>query len=210
MTTDVREFVAVRPRLYAMALSLLKDAGEAEDIVQEAWLRWERADRTTVLNAAAYLAVTARRLAINVALSARHRHELPAGSWLPERADVGVGPEVAAERHEAVDAAIRLMLERLTPAERAAFLLRNAFGYPYHRISEVLPVSVAQARQLVCRARRNLAGGPDQPVDAATHRRLVRTFRAAAQSGDLHELEELLVTGMTPSSRLARNAAPAV
>lgn len=206
MTTELGEFVAVRPRLYAVALSVLKDVGEAENVVQEAWLRWERADRSDVGNPAAFLAVTVRRIAINVALSARRRHELLAGPWLPEGVDERADPGAAAERHEAVDAAIRLMLERLTPAEQATCLLRDAFGYPYLRIAEVLRLGIAQSRQLVCRAHQNLADGPGRPVDAAAHRRLVRTFMAAAQTGDLDELEELLVTGMTSLPGLPGNA----
>ncbi|WP_249999226.1 sigma factor [Actinoplanes sp. M2I2] len=205
MTTDLGEFVAARPRLYAVALGVLKDTGEAEDVVQEAWLRWERSDRSGVVDPAAFLAVTVRRLAINVALSARVRHERPAGSWLPETVDQCPGPATSAEWHEAVDAAIGLMLRRLTPAERATYLLRTAFGYPYRRISEVLHLNVGQARQLGCRAHRNLAGGPDRPIDVATHRRLVRTFRAAAQTGELGELEELLVTSLTPLPGLSGN-----
>src|SRR5688500_6536220 len=103
---DNSAFIAVRPRLHAVAVRVLGDPGEAEDVVQEAWLRWERADRSDVLRPSAFLAVTATRLAINVAMSARRRRETPAGSWLPETVDRGVGPETAAERHEAVDAAI--------------------------------------------------------------------------------------------------------
>jgi RNA polymerase sigma-70 factor (ECF subfamily) len=189
-------FVAARPRLYAVAIRILGDVGDAEDVVQEAWLRWERADRSDVRSPSAFLAVTAARLAINVASSARRRHEAPAGPALPETADRGVGPELAAERHEAVDAAIRLMLGTLTPAERATYLLRRAFDYPYRRIADVLPVGVDHARQLVRRAHEGLAGGRRRPVDAATHRRLVRTFLSAARTGDLGELEKLLAADL--------------
>ncbi|WP_328476101.1 hypothetical protein OHA21_21035 [Actinoplanes sp. NBC_00393] len=189
---DNAVFAAARPRLYAVALRVLGDVGDAEDVVQDAWLRWERADRSDVLSPPAFLAVTASRLAINVAVSARRRHETPVGPWLPETVDRGVGPEMAAERQEAVDAAIRLMLERLTATERGSYLLRRAFDYPYRRISEVLQIGIDHARQLVRRAHAAMGGSRRRPVDAVTHRRLVRTFLAAAQTGDLDELEELL------------------
>ncbi len=201
-------FFAVQPRLYAVALRVLGDVGDAEDVVQEAWLRWERADRSNVLSPSAFLAVTATRLAINVAYSARRRHETPAGSWLPEMVDRGVGPEMEAERRDAVEAAIRLMLERLTPAERATYLLRTAFDYPYRRISEVLHLGVEHARQLVRRAHEGMAAGRRRPVDGATHRRLVRTFLAAAQTGDLGELEELLAADLGGRRVAARFRTP--
>jgi RNA polymerase sigma-70 factor (ECF subfamily) len=115
---------------------------------------------------------------------------------LPETVDPQVGPEAEAERRDAVDAAMRLMLERLTPAERATYLLRTAFDYPYRRISRVLHVNVEHARQLARRAHEGLAAGRRRPVDAAAHRRLVRTFLAAARTGDLGDLEALLAADM--------------
>jgi RNA polymerase sigma factor (sigma-70 family) len=198
-------FVAVQPRLYAVAVRVLGDVGEAEDVVQEAWLRWERADRSDVRSPSAFLSVTATRLAINVARSARKRRERPAGSWLPETVDGGVGPEAAVERREAVGAAIRLVLERLTPAERAAYLLRTAFDYPYRRISEVLQLGADHARQLVRRAHEAVGSGRRRPVDVAVHRRLVGTFLVAAQTGDVGELERLLAADLlTTGTRPAR------
>ena len=194
--TDNSVYIAIRPRLHAVALRVLGDVDEAEDVAQEAWLRWERADRSNVVSPSAFLSVTASRLAINVALSARRRHETPASSWLPDAVDRETGPETQAERHDAVDAAIRLMLERLTPAERATYLLRTAFDYPYRRISEVLGLGADHARQLVRRAQEALSAGRRRTVDAATHRRLVRTFLAAARTGDLAELEALLAAGL--------------
>ncbi|MFB9207114.1 sigma factor-like helix-turn-helix DNA-binding protein [Nonomuraea spiralis] len=171
--------------------------GEAEDVVQEAWLRWERADRSAVLSPPAFLALTTTRLAVNVTKSARRRRETSSGPWLPESVDHGVSPETAAERHEAADLAIRLLLEKLTPAERATYLLRKAFDYPYRRISEVLHLSADHARQLVLRAHVHLDAERRRPVNVAAHRCLVRTFIAAAQSGDLAELEELLAADVT-------------
>ena len=185
-------FVSTAPRLFAIGLRVLHDVGEAEDVVQETWLRWARTDRSVVVSPPAFLALTTTRLAINVVQSARRRHETAAGPWLPDTTDRSVSPETAAERREAVGTAIRLLLERVTPAERAAYLLRIGFDYPYRRISELLHLGEDHARQLVRRARDHLATGRRHPVSAAAHRRLVRTFLAAARTGDLAELEDLL------------------
>ncbi|GAA4906788.1 RNA polymerase sigma-70 factor (ECF subfamily) [Nonomuraea thailandensis] len=185
-------FVSAAPRLYAIGLRVLQDVGEAEDVVQETWLRWSRANRSIVVSPAAFLALTTTRLAINVTQSARKRRETSAGPWLPETPDQSVGPETAAERHEAIDGAIRLLLERLTPAERAVYLLRIAFDYPYRQIGEVLRLTEDHTRQLLRRARQHLANGRVHPVSAPAHQRLVRTFLAAAQTGGLADLEELL------------------
>ncbi|MDP4509275.1 sigma-70 family RNA polymerase sigma factor [Nonomuraea turcica] len=185
-------FVSAAPRLFAIGLRVLQDVGEAEDVVQETWLRWARADRSVVVSPPAFLALTTTRLAINVAQSARWRRETSAGPWLPETTDRDVSPETAAERREAVDTVIRLLLERLTPAERAVYLLRVAFEYPYRRISEILDLGEDHARQLVRRARDHLANERRHQVSTAAHRRLVRAFLAAAQNGDLADLEDLL------------------
>ncbi|WP_433356384.1 sigma-70 family RNA polymerase sigma factor [Microtetraspora malaysiensis] len=185
-------FVSAAPRLFAIGLRVLHDVGEAEDVVQETWLRWAHADRSVIISPPAFLALTTTRLAINVAQSARRRRETFADPWLPETTDRSVTPETAAERHEAVDTAIRLLLERLTPAERAVYLLRIAFDYPYRRISEILHLTESHARQLVRRARDRLAAERRHAVSTTAHRRLVRTFLAAAQAGDLTELEEML------------------
>ncbi|MGI5290059.1 sigma factor [Nonomuraea polychroma] len=193
-------FVNAQPRLFAIALRVLEDVGEAEDVVQEAWLRWERTDRSVVISPPAFLALTTTRLAINVAQSARRRRETSAGPWLPDMADHSVSPETAAERHVAVDVAIRLMLEKLTPAERATYLLRKAFDYPYRRISEILHLGADHTRQLVRRAHEHLAAERRQPVNTTAHRRLVRTFLAAAETGDLAELEELLAADVSARS----------
>ncbi|MEV0232832.1 sigma factor-like helix-turn-helix DNA-binding protein [Nonomuraea sp. NPDC050786] len=189
---DASAFVSAAPRLFAIGLRLLQDVGEAEDVVQETWMRWACADRSVVISPPAFLALTTTRLAINVAQSARRRRETSAGPWLPETTDLSVGPETSAERREAVDTAIRLLLERLNPAERAVYLLRIAFDYPYGQISEILHLGEDHARQLLRRARDHLATERRHQVSTTAHRRLVRTFVVAAQSGDLAGLEELL------------------
>ncbi len=197
-------FVTARPRLFSIAFRILGDAGEAEDVVQDAWLRWERADRSIVVSPHAFLAMTTIRLALNVAQSARRRREAPAGPWLPETVDRGVGPQGAVERREEVDAAVRLLLATLTPAERAAYVLRKAFDYPYRRISQLLHLEADHTRQLVRRAGERIAAGHRRPVDTAAHRRLVRAFLAAAQTGDLAGLEELLAADVVRQASAAR------
>ncbi|MFG1688261.1 sigma factor-like helix-turn-helix DNA-binding protein [Nonomuraea sp. NPDC049269] len=188
----VSAFVSAAPRLFTIGLRVLQDVGETEDVVQETWLRWAGADRSVVISPPAFLALTTTRLALNVAQSARRRHETSAGPWLPETIDGSVSPETAAERRDAVDTAIRLLLERVPPAERAVYLLRIAFDYPYRRLSEIFHLGEDHARQLARRARHHLATERRHPVSTAAHRRLVQTFLAAAQTGDLAELEELL------------------
>src|SRR5215470_2028218 len=120
-------FVSVRPRLYGIAYRMLGSAAEAEDIVQDVWLRWQSTNRNVILNPAAYLATTTTRLCIHVATSARVRRETYVGPWLPEPVDTGADPGLGAERGEALQLAVLLLLERLTPTERAAYVLREAF-----------------------------------------------------------------------------------
>lgn len=198
LTAGTGEFVAAQPRLLAIAVRVLGDVGEAQEVVQEAWLRWQRSDRSAVVNPPAFLATTTTRLAINVAQSARKRREYVAGPALPDVADAAAGPAAVAERHDALDGAVRLMLAKMTAAERAAYLLRKAFDYPYRRISAVLGVSSDSARQLVRRAHERLGTDRNQTVDPAAHRRLVRVVHAAARTGDLAELEQLLAATLRP------------
>lgn len=202
-TSDLDEaaevFIGVRPRLFEIAYRILASVSEAEDVVQEAWLRWQRTDRSIVLNPTAFLATTTTRLALNVAQSARRRRETYADSWLPEPADTGIGPEARAERGEAVEQAVLLLLENLSPSERAAYVLREAFDYPYLRIAEVLHLGAANTRQLVRRAHKRIAAGRRRPVNSNVHRRHVRVFLDAAQSGMLTELEQLLAAEVVPA-----------
>ncbi|MER6980308.1 sigma factor [Streptomyces carpinensis] len=147
-------FLSARPLLLSIGLRVLQDVGEAQDAVQETWLRWARTDRSAVTNPPVFLAQTTSRMAINVTQSARRRRETLGGPWLPETVDRTGNPEWALERHETVDGAIRLLVERLPAAERAVHLLRTAFDHPCPRISELLHLSEAYARQLLRPARR--------------------------------------------------------
>ncbi|HEY6799377.1 MAG TPA: RNA polymerase sigma-70 factor [Agromyces sp.] len=184
-------FGAVRPRLFGIAYRMLGSASEAEDIVQEAWLRWQGTDRSVVEDPPAFLATITTRIAINELQSARARRETYIGPWLPEPVDTSADPTLGAERAEALGFAVLVMLERLTPTERAAYVLREAFAYPYDQISEIVQLSEASARQLVSRARKHLAGERRREVSQEEQRRLLTAFLSAAQTGDLHELERL-------------------
>jgi RNA polymerase sigma factor (sigma-70 family) len=152
-------FLSVRPRLFRIAYRMLGSAAEAEDIVQDVWVRWHTADRRLVRDPAAFLATTATRLAINLMQSARVRRETYVGPWLPEPVDTSADPRLRAERGQALASGVQLLLETLTSTERAAYILREAFDYPYREIANVLRLEEANARQVVTRARQRVAGG---------------------------------------------------
>ncbi|QEO09826.1 RNA polymerase sigma-70 factor [Protaetiibacter larvae] len=194
MTSDAHlaTFEKVRPRLFGIAYRMLGTVAEAEDLVQEAWLRWQRADRDAVREPAAFLATTVTRLALTELDSARARRESYVGPWLPEPVDTAADPALGAERAEALSFAVLTLLERLTPAERAAYVLHEAFDYPYRRIAEVLETSEANARQLASRARGHLTTARTAEVSPAERERLLTAFIAAAQRGDLDALEAVL------------------
>jgi len=185
-------FEHVRPRLFGIAYRMMGTVAEAEDLVQEAWLRWQRADHDAVREPAAFLATTVTRLALTELDSARSRRERYVGQWLPEPVDTAADPALGAERAEALSFAMLVLLERLSPAERAAYVLHEAFDYPYRRVAEVLETSEANARQLGARARSHLARARAASVSDAERDRLLAPFVAAAQEGDLERLEAVL------------------
>jgi RNA polymerase sigma factor (sigma-70 family) len=152
-------FLAARPRLFGIAYRLLRSTTEAEDIVQDVWVRWQTTDRRVVRNAPAFLATATRRLAINVIQSARSRRETHPGPWLPEPVDPNADPRVGVERSEALEHAGLMLLERLSATERAAYVLREAFDYSYREIANLLRLEEANTRQLVTRARQHVADG---------------------------------------------------
>jgi len=195
-----RDFLAVRPQLFGIAYRILGSTAEAEDTVQDAWLRWQNTNHTTVDEPAAFLTTVTTRLAINVAQSARVRRETYVGPWLPEPVDTSHDPQLGAERAEAVELAVLLLLEKLNPVERAAYVLREAFDYPYNRIADILDTSDANARQLVSRARRRLAAERRVSVSAADHRRLLEVFLSAARTGDMAVLEDVLTADVVSYS----------
>ncbi len=194
--SDLQQAVAVfqvqRPQLFRIAQRILGSPSEAEDIVQETWLRWQRTDRRVVTNPPGFLATAASRLAINVLQSARTRHEAAVTPALENAADGRDATETTAERTEAVELSLRVLLEKLTPAERGAYVLRKGFDYPYAKVADVLRISAPNARQLVSRADARIHSGGRRPVDGDAHRRLVRAFITAARAGEFTELEALL------------------
>ena len=194
---DLDAFVRLRPRLFAIAHRIVGSVHEAEDVVQEAWVRWHRADRASVINPEAFLVTTTVRLAINVVQSARRRHETYVALGADEdAADPGTDPLTETERAEAIELAVQLLVERLPASERAAYVLREGFEYPYQRIAGVLQIGTANARQLVKRARVRIAAGPGRVYDCAAHGRFTRAFAAASRAGELTGLEAFLAADL--------------
>jgi RNA polymerase sigma-70 factor (TIGR02957 family) len=197
---SLAEFFKVRPRLFGIAYRMLGSAAEAEDIVQDVWLRWQSTDRSAIQDPPAYLATTTTRLCINLSQSARSRREIYVGPWLPEPVDTSNDPHLGAERGQALEFAVLLLLEKLSPTERAAYVLREAFDYPYRQIAEILQLEEANTRQLVARARQHIADGRRAPVSSAEQRRLLEAFIGAAQKGDLAALEGLFASDVVSYS----------
>lgn len=187
---SLAEATAARPRLVALAYRLLGEVGRAEDVVQEATLRYVQA--TGVRSADAWLTRVVTRLCLDALRSARARREVYPGPWLPEPW-IADQPEQDAIQAESLHMAFLLALERLTPSQRAALVLRDAFDQDFATIAEVLGTSTANARQLVTRGRRLARQGqPRFDVDPEAHAALLMAFGAAARTGDLVGLQALL------------------
>ena len=195
MTDSVQVFERHRPRLYGIAYRMLGAVADAEDVVQDAWLRWHGAERATLENPEAWLVRVTTRLALDRLRAAKAERANYVGVWLPEPMlmPVPVTPEQIQEQADDVSVAFLFMLERLSPGARAAFLMRDVFGADYGDIAQTLGRTEAAARQLVSRARLQLRGGePRQAVPRATLRRLLTAFSEAMQSSDFHGLHALL------------------
>ncbi|MFH8610855.1 RNA polymerase sigma factor SigJ [Streptomyces sp. NPDC018029] len=194
--TDV--FEEHRPVLMGVAYRMLGRVVDAEDVVQEAWLRWSASDHDQVREPRAFLVRVTTRLAIDRLRHLQSRREAYVGPWLPEPCVTEFGPTVpdTAERAvlaESVSLAVLVVLESLSPLERAVFVLREAFGFPYAEIAATLDRSEASVRQLAGRARKHVdAGRPRYKVDPAERRDLTERFLAAATEGDLDGLMSLL------------------
>ncbi|MFF9663892.1 RNA polymerase sigma-70 factor [Streptomyces althioticus] len=195
-TSDVNRFLAARPRLEAIAYRLLGSASEAEDAVQETYLRWQGADAGRIEVPEAWLTKVLTNICLNQLASARARRETYVGQWLPEPLVAGdpmLGPADTAEQRESVSYAMLVLLERLSPDERAVYVLREAFGYAHKEIAEILDVSEAASQQILHRARKHVAQGrARREIDAAEARRVVEEFLAAATSGRTEPLVALL------------------
>lgn len=196
MTQDpAAAFEEVRPQLFAVAYRMLGTVGEAEDVVQDAYLRWQSSDRQSVESPAAYLTTVVTRLSLDVLKSARKQREVYVGPWLPEPlvTESAHGPAEQAELADSLSMAFLVLLESLSPLERAAFLLREIFGYEYADVAAVLERDEAACRQLVRRARGHLESRrPRYAASAAEGDRLVTEFFTACGSGDVAGLLRIL------------------
>lgn len=195
MTDPATLFDRHRPRLYAIAYRMLGDVAEAEDVVQDAWLRWHGSDHAAIESAEAWLVTITTRLAIDRLRLAKAERAQYVGVWLPEPM-LMAAPSTPEQIHELADdvsVAFLFMLERLTPDARAAFLMRDVFDADYEDIAQTLGKSQAAIRQLVRRARLQLREGtPRETVPRATLRRLLLAFADAMQRSDFHGLHALL------------------
>ena len=190
-------FETYRSRLFGLAYKLLGSRSDAEDVIQDAWLRWHQADRSAIRDAEAWLVTATTRLGIDRLRLARTERETYSGPWLPEplTVDESPTPENRADIGSQVSFAFLSLLERLGPEERAAFLLKEVFDYDYARVAELIGHSEANCRQMVHRARQRLqAERPRFDVTPDRHRRLLERFMRAAEAGDQASIVALLDT----------------
>jgi RNA polymerase sigma-70 factor (ECF subfamily) len=192
-TADAAEFERERPRLEGLAYRITGSRATAEDLVQEAWLRWERTDRSVVERPAAWLTTVTSRLALDHLKSAQHEREVYVGPWLPEVAVAEPGPAEHAERAESVTIGFLTVLERLGPTERVVFLLADVFATPYDEIASVVDKTPEACRQIASRARSRVREGRPRfaPTDDDAWQ-VATAFLTAAQVCDLDALVSLL------------------
>lgn len=198
----IERFEAGRGRLASLAYRLLGSAADAEDAVQDAFLRWQAADRERIEVPEAWLTKVVTRLCLDRLRSAQARHERAVGDWLPEpllEGDPMLGPADTFEQRESVSLAVLLLMERLSPVERAVYVLREAFSYPHAEIAQILDITESASQQHVHRARRRVTAERRRgdEVDPASTRRVVEEFLAAAMSGRTERLVELLTDDAT-------------
>ena len=192
---DVGEFVALRPYLFAIAYRMLGRASEAEDVVQDAWVRYQTAAPAGLDSLKAYLTTIVTRLCLDRLKAARTTREQYVGPWLPEPilTDGPTNPEQLMARYESITMGFLVLLETLTPPERAVFLLREVFDYDYDAIAGMLDTTAANCRQLLSRAKSRIAEGrPRFAGEADSERRLVEAFVRAMERGDPGELAAML------------------
>ncbi|MFE4687970.1 sigma-70 family RNA polymerase sigma factor [Streptomyces sp. NPDC056721] len=216
--SDVDRFETARPRLEAIAYRMLGSASEAEDAAQETYLRWQAADVERIEVPEAWLTKVLTNYCLNQLTSARARREEYVGQWLPEPlldGDPMLGPAQTAEQRESVSYAVLVLLERLSPNERAVYVLREAFAYSHREIAAILDLSEAASQQIFHRAKKHVAQGRAQAtsggavegaasgrgaggalveIDEAAARRVVEEFLAAATSGETGPLIRLLTS----------------
>ena len=211
-STRVDEFEELRPHLLTVAYRLTGTLADAEDMVQDAWLRWDGAKAGSITDLRAWLTTVVSRLSLDRLRSAAHRRETYFGEWLPEPVVTGFDgsdPLAAVVAGENARFAAMVVLERLTPDQRVAFVLHDGFAVPFGEIAPVLGVSDATARQLASRARRAVASAPE-PVADDTHNEVAGALMAALAAGDMDAVVRLLhpdVTFTGDSNRRAPTAA---
>ena len=189
--TGVDAFTDLRPYLFSLAYRLLGSAADAEDMLQEAFVRWQAAPRADVASPKAYLATVVTRLCLDELKSARARRETYIGPWLPE-------PIRSAEPSESISLAFMVLLETLTPLERAAWILHEAFDYSHAEIAAILDKGEAAVRQLVHRAREHVKEGrPRFAPSRAAHAQLLVRFISTCATGSLDELASMLAADAT-------------
>ncbi|MES2991580.1 MAG: RNA polymerase sigma-70 factor [Pseudomonadota bacterium] len=196
MDDATRTFDRLRPRLQGIAYRMLGSTAEAEEVVQDAWLRWHEADRATIANAEAWLVTIATRLAIDRLRAAKVQRAHYVGFWLPEPqlADSPHSPEQLLERADDLSVAFLTLLERLAPEARAAFLLREVFDADYDELAQAIGKSEAACRQMVSRAKAQLREArPRYAVAPDAHRRVMRRFADALAQGDFASMKAMLV-----------------
>jgi RNA polymerase sigma-70 factor, ECF subfamily len=212
-TQQAAEFEALRPHLMAVAYRLTGTVADAEDIVQDAWLRWDSADgRGTIADLRAWLTTVVSRLGLDKLRSAAHRRETYTGNWLPEPVVTGfdgADPLSAVVAHEDARFAAMVVLDRLSPDQRVAFVLHDGFALPFAEVAEVLGTNEPAARQLASRARKAVAAEPPPKPDPA-HNEVVGRLMAAMAAGDLDAVVALLHPDVTFSGDSDGKAATAV
>ncbi|WP_169789119.1 sigma-70 family RNA polymerase sigma factor [Nonomuraea candida] len=202
---DAERFEAGRNRLASLAYRLLGSAADAEDVVQDAFLHWQAADRRRIKVPEAWLTRIVTNLCLDRLRSAQARRERTTGAWLPEPlldGDPVLGPAGTVEQRESVSLAVLMLMERLSPAERAVYLLREAFSYSHAEIAGMLGISESASQQHLHRARRRVTAARRRggEVDPASARRIVEEFLAAAFSGRTERLVALLTDDATAVS----------
>lgn len=198
---EARAFEALRPKLLRIAYRMLGTLAEAEDMVQEAWLRWSRADRDEVSNPSAFLARTVTRLCLDHLKSARSRREAYVGSWLPEPLIEIVGAEQGVAEAEDVTLFLMMALERLSPLERAAFLLHDVFDMPFSEVARTICREETTCRQLAARARAHVRSErPRYPLKGREGEEIARAFFDAVAKGDIENLRTMLAENVVSYS----------
>ena len=203
---DADRFEASRNRLASLAYRLLGSAVDAEDVVQDAFLRWQAADRGRIEVPEAWLTKVVTHLCLDRLRSAHARRERSAGAWLPEPlldGDPMLGPAETAEQRESVSLAVLLLMERLSPVERAVYLLYEAFSYRHGEVAEMLDITESASQQHLRRARRRVSAARRRgrsEIDPASARRIVEEFFKAAVSGRTDRLVPLLTDDATATS----------